>query len=163
MKSLIYKILFFVGGSLAIMYGSYYFFSINDPKFIKIDPPSSCDFQNNDCTIPLPQGGTVFFSIAPRPVPFADPFKVIVKFDNTNLAIQSVMVDFTALLEDAGYRRPQLKKISNQEFSIQTDLSHCKDEEMLWQVTVLIRLEKDTLAIPFKLHTYRTKKTEENK
>ncbi|GIL18277.1 MAG: hypothetical protein BroJett040_20280 [Oligoflexia bacterium] len=147
------KVLLVLCSAAGLMGLFFYLFSLSAPKTIRINPPSDCNLHKEECRVQLPGQSFLTLSLTPRPIPFSDPFLIAVRLEN--IEVDSVEVDFFGKSGDTGFKRPVLREENPGLYQTTTDLTHCQEPEMEWQVTVLLTQGKDTLAIPFQVVTLR--------
>ena len=113
----------------------------------------SCDLQQTDCEVALPNGGRVGLSITPRPIKGLKPLQI--RVETEGIQAQAVEVDFRGLGMNMGYNRPQLKPESATRYVGMGVLSVCILERMTWEATVLLKTTDGVMAAPFQFDTTR--------
>ncbi len=116
-------------------------------------PLDGCDLQKQACRRALPGGGTLEFSITPRPIPLVAPLKLRVRLEGVEA--RRVEVDFAGLNMNMGYNRPRLKRAGAGVFEGEGYLPVCIRRHMEWEAQVLLYLRHRVLAVPFRFDTYK--------
>lgn len=115
-------------------------------------PLSDCDLNAGPCRAGLPGGGTVELSLSPRPIPSLAPLQLEVKTEG--MVADRVEVDLAGVDMNMGYNRPQLAPTTEPgRFFAPASLPVCTTGTMTWQVTVLIRSDGRSLALPFRFRS----------
>ena len=109
-------------------------------------PFTSCSPALQPCTMMLPNGHTLDFSIEPRPVKPLQP--LLMKVTAEGAEVRSVDVDFNGTDMDMGYNRVSLTR-DQQGFSGQAMLPVCVTGTMTWTATVLLTTPTQRIAVPF--------------
>ena len=109
-------------------------------------PVASCSPAFQPCTMTLPNGRTLDFSIEPRPVKPLQPLLLKVTAEGTEA--QSVDVDFNGTDMDMGYNRVSLTR-DQHGFSGKAMLPVCVTGTMTWTATVLLTTPTQRIAVPF--------------
>jgi len=109
-------------------------------------PRPSCDPSVEDCTIPLPRGGQLTLSIAPRPVRALQ--KLSLQVEIAGMKAEKVEIDFDGVDMSMGYNRPVLSGDGGR-FSGQATLPICVTGTMTWKATVVVTTENERFAAPF--------------
>lgn len=115
---------------------------------ITVQPQPGCDLQRTPCEAALPGGGTVQFSITPRPIPMVAPLQLEV--DLRGREASKVEVDFTGANMNMGLNRPELKAMGEGRFTGQGTLPVCVTGSMDWQATLFLEAGRERIAIPFR-------------
>ena len=116
---------------------------------VTVQPDSSCDLQQQACTVKLPNGGEVTLAMGTRPVPMVKPFEVQVT--TSGFTPGRIDIDFAGVDMNMGYNRPELLARGNGRFTTGATLPVCITGLMDWQVTLLIERGSESIAIPFRL------------
>ena len=110
-------------------------------------PPAPCDVGlTGTCTVFLPDGRRLAFSIAPHPVRALHPLQLHASLSGNEA--QKIEVDFDGTEMRMGYNRVLLKENAGR-FSGHAMLPVCITGTMTWAATVLITTESGTVAAPF--------------
>ena len=109
-------------------------------------PVSTCSPELQACSVALPDGRQLDFSIEPRLIKALQPMHLKVAIEGAE--VESVDVDFNGAEMDMGYNRTRLAK-GQQGFSGQAMLPVCVTGTMIWTATVLLGTPKQRVAIPF--------------
>ena len=107
---------------------------------------SSCSPALQPCTMTLPNGRTLDFSVEPRPVKPLQP--LLLKVIAEGAEAQSVEVDFNGTDMDMGYKRVSLTR-DQHGFSGKAMLPVCVTGTMTWTATVLLTTPTQRIAVPF--------------
>ena len=110
-------------------------------------PTSTCNPSQDACTVDLPGGGKLDFSIEPRPIKALQPLRL--KTATQGLDVQGIEVDFNGTDMDMGRNRVVLTK-DGQGFSGQAMLPVCVTGTMSWTAMVLLTSRNTRLAVPFQ-------------
>ena len=108
----------------------------------------TCDLHKTACAASFSNGGSLVFSITPRPLKPLSP--LVLNVELSNLQAEQVKVDFQGIGIDMGFYRPELNRDSDKRFSGEASLSVCTLDKMLWQATVIIKSAEGTLIAPFR-------------
>lgn len=111
-------------------------------------PEPTCDLHRAPCSLRLPEGGRISLSLAPRPIPVAQPLTVEVVL--SDLVADAVAVDFSGVEMSMGYNRQALRPAGQGRFVGQATLPVCVTGRMLWQATVLVEKGSTRIAAPFR-------------
>lgn len=126
---------------------------LNAPQEISLPLDSTCDLHQKPCTSELPGGGSLEFSIEPRPIPVLRPLTLQVHV--IGIAARSVEVDFSGVDMKMGFNRSRLEPGKDGLFTGQASLPVCVRDKMAWQATVLIESDGKRIAVPFRFVTKR--------
>lgn len=116
---------------------------------VTVQPQPGCDLHRTPCGAALPGGGSLLFSITPRPIPMVAPLQLEVAV--SGLDATRVEVDFTGVNMNMGLNRPELKPLGDGRFGGQGSLPVCVTGAMDWQATVLVETARERIAVPFRL------------
>lgn len=114
-------------------------------------PDPACDLHRGACQVALPSGGSLSFSLSPRPIPVISPLAVSVDLEGTRA--DRVMVDFAGVNMNMGFNRPGLEAVPGSEgrrFAGQATLPVCVTGRMTWQATVLVESGAQRIAVPYR-------------
>jgi hypothetical protein len=109
---------------------------------------AGCDLQQGPCTATLPQGGTIEFSITPRPIPFLQTLRVEV--DVSGVDAEKVEVDFAGESMKMGYNRGPLAAFGGGRWAGEASLPVCVTGRMTWVATVLVETGRQRIAVPYR-------------
>lgn len=109
-------------------------------------PRSSCAPSIQDCTIPLPHGGQLQLSIAPRPIRPLQ--KLSLKVRITGVKAEKVEIDFDGVDMSMGYNRAILSGDGGTFFG-EAMLPVCITGTMTWKATVIVTADNERFAAPF--------------
>jgi len=116
---------------------------------LTVEPDPACSLQEGPCSVSLPDGDMLRFSVGTRPIPMVKPFELRVEA----AGIRNVSVDFAGVDMDMGYNRPQLAERSPGVFTGEATLPVCVTGRMTWQATLLLETSTARVAIPFRFVT----------
>lgn len=120
---------------------------------VSLAPPSGCDLQKNPCGVALPGGGTLSFSILPRPIPLLAPLQLEVALSGREAS--KVEVDFAGVDMDMGFNRTALANQGGGRYTGAASLPVCASGGMDWQATVMIESGQERIAVPFRFAARR--------
>lgn len=134
---------------LGVVAAGYRYSDLLLPKAdVALRPLPGCDLQKTACRAELPEGGSLEFSITPRPIPLAAPVRVQVSV--AGMEARTVEVDFAGVTMNMGYNRPQLAAAGDGRFAAEATLPVCVTGEMEWTATVLVESGRRRLMAPFR-------------
>ncbi|QKT03934.1 hypothetical protein HUS23_08945 [Ectothiorhodospiraceae bacterium 2226] len=116
-----------------------------------LDP--DCDLHSAPCSTPLPYGGTLELSLAPRPIEMLQPLALEVRLQGVQPA--AVAVDFSGVEMFMGYNRVPLTERAPGFYAGTGMLPVCVTERMTWEVQVLLETAQGPVAAPFRFETTR--------
>ena len=116
---------------------------------LTVAPDPTCSLQEGACSVSLPEGGVLRFSVGTRPIPLVKPFELRVEASGA----RNVSVDFAGVDMDMGYNRPALAERSPGVFTGEATLPVCVTGRMTWQATILLDTPAARLAVPFRFVT----------
>ena len=111
-------------------------------------PDPACDLHRGSCGASLPGGGSVRFSITPRPIPTLSQLQMEVAL--TGREAGKVEVDFAGIDMNMGLNRPELAAQGGGRFTGQGSLPVCVTGRMDWLATVMIDTGSERIAVPFR-------------
>lgn len=114
-------------------------------------PDPACDLHRGACRVALPSGGSLSFSLTPRPIPVIAPLAMQVELEGANA--DRVSVDFAGVSMNMGFNRPGLEPVAGaagRRFSGQATLPVCVTGRMIWQATVLVESGAQRIAVPYR-------------
>lgn len=118
---------------------------------ITATPDPACDLHRGACRVALPSGGSLSFSLAPRPIPVVAPLEMNVELEGTRA--DRVAVDFAGVSMNMGFNRPGLEPVAGTDgrrFTGQATLPVCVTGRMTWQATVLVESGAQRIAVPYR-------------
>ncbi|WP_306607511.1 hypothetical protein [Azonexus sp.] len=118
---------------------------------LSIAPDPSCNVQQQACSVALPGGGSLVFSVNTQPIPLVKPFEV--KVEVRGSSAKNVAIDFAGVDMEMGFNRPQLAERSAGIFIGEATLPVCVTGHMTWQATVLLETSDARIAVPFRFVT----------
>ncbi len=122
------------------------------PQAIEL-PRSTCDLQAGPCSVALPGGGELSFTIEPRPIPVLRPIRLEARLSGASAS--SVEVDFSGVDMKMGFNRPALQSAGAGRFSGEATLPICTTDSMAWRATLLVNSGGKLYAAPFEFTTKR--------
>jgi len=123
------------------------------PKADVAIPLSKCNLNLHSCATNLPGGGSVEFSVEPRPVPVVRPLALRVTV--AGIEPEKVEVDFAGTAMNMGFNRPQLQRAAPGRYEGRTTLPVCVSGTMEWQATVMLTVGDRVIALPFRFDAGR--------
>jgi len=114
---------------------------------------AGCDLQKSACAAALPRGGHLEFSISPRPIPVAHPFRIEVAVNG--IESRRVEVDFSGETMNMGYNRSELSRTGSGRYAGEVSLPVCVSGGMAWLATVIVETDGQRIAVPFRFETGR--------
>lgn len=114
-------------------------------------PEAGCDLQRGPCRAAFPGGGSLEFSIAPRPIPPVSPLALEVRV--AGRPADKVEIDFAGVDMNMGLNRPQLSPSGEGRFIGRASLPVCVTGAMDWRATVLVDSGRERIAVPFRFST----------
>lgn len=120
---------------------------------VSVFPDATCDLQREACSVALPGGGQVELVMGTRPIPMVKPFRVEVKVTGTEPKL--VEVDFAGIDMNMGLNRPVFQKQADGLYAAEVTLPVCISGLMDWQVTVLLEIGSQHIAIPYRFSSGR--------
>lgn len=127
------------------------FLAPSGPTVLPLD--ETCSLSREICSMRLPDGGTLEFSLGPRPVPILKPLKLEIRIANsTALPLE---VDFTGVDVPMAFNRAYPASAADGAYTAQTMLPVCASGRMAWQASVLLEKGDDRFLIPFRFETER--------
>lgn len=118
---------------------------------ITATPDPACDLHRGACRVSLPSGGSLSFSLTPRPIPVVVPIEMTVELEGASA--DRVAVDFAGVSMNMGFNRPGLVPVAGSEgrrFTGQATLPVCVTGRMTWQATVLVESGVQRIAVPYR-------------
>jgi hypothetical protein len=114
-------------------------------------PIAACDPGLQECRVALPDGRTLGFTIAPRPIVPLRPLELTVLLDGP--APQEVRLDLNGADMEMGLSRAMLHAEAPGRYVGRTSLPLCVTGRMRWQATLHLRESGGTLSLPFQFYT----------
>jgi hypothetical protein len=111
-------------------------------------PLSNCNLNLQICAADLPGGGSIEFSVEPRPIPVVRPLALRIAVEG--IEPEKIEVDFAGTAMNMGFNRPQLKRVASGRYEGQTTLPVCVSGGMEWQATVIVTAGGKVIALPFR-------------
>ena len=121
------------------------------PTVLQLD--ESCSLSRETCSVPLPDGGTLKFSLGPRPVPILKPLTLEISIAGSNA--NPVEVSFTDVNVPMAFNRAYPTQATDGVYTAQTTLPLCASSRMVWQSSVLLEKGDGRLLVPFRFETER--------
>ncbi|MDP3483540.1 MAG: hypothetical protein Q8S05_09565 [Sulfuricella sp.] len=123
------------------------------PTVLPLD--ETCSLSRETCSVRLPDGGTLKFSIGPRPVPLLQTLTLEIHIEGSN--IRPVEVDFSGVDVPMAFNRAYPAPAPGGVYTAQTMLPLCASGRMVWQASVLLEKGDSRLLVPFRFETERGK------
>lgn len=121
------------------------------PTVLPLD--ETCSLSRETCSVRLPDGGTLKFSLGQRPVPLLKPLTLEISIAGSNA--NPVEVSFTGVDVSMAYNRAYPAPATDGVYTAQTALPLCATGRMVWQAAVLLEKGDDRLLVPFRFETER--------
>jgi hypothetical protein len=123
-------------------------YQLHREKIITADVNVACDLHRQACKAQLPDGREISLSISPKPI---KPLVVLdLNVSTSKVKVNNLKVDFQGIGVDMGFYRPELVEQGDGQFAGTAKLSVCTLDKMLWQATVIIRNDEETIIAPFR-------------
>ncbi len=113
----------------------------------------ACNLRTGTCTVELPEGGKVHFTMSPNSIPLLKPIALDVKIEGVDAT--NVMVDFEGIGMDMGSNQSALSKTKSNHFLGTTILPACSHQKMEWQANVQLTTKQGVISAPFRFYTVR--------
>lgn len=111
----------------------------------------NCSPSRETCAARLPDGGILFFSLAPRPVALLKPLTLEVRIEGSNM--RPIEVDFSGVNAPMAFIRAYPAVNNEGSYAAQTTLPVCANGRMMWQATVRLENGDHSLLAPFRFET----------
>jgi len=113
----------------------------------------TCSLSKETCSARLPDGGTLKFSLGPRPVPLLQTLTLEIRISDSDA--HPVEVGFTGVDVPMAFSRAYPAPAPGGIYTAQTMLPLCASDRMVWQASVLLEKGDDRLLVPFRFETER--------
>lgn len=113
----------------------------------------ACNLSSEPCAVSLPSGGTLRFSLGPRPVPLLKPLALELHVEGSSARVTEV--DFSGVTLPMAFNRVHLNQESAGKFTGVATLPLCSSGRMVWQATALLEDGNRKLYVPFRFETGR--------
>lgn len=113
----------------------------------------TCSLSAGACTVSLPDGGTLRFSLGPRPVPLLKPLGLQLRVEGSGA--RATEVDFSGITVPMAFSRAHLSAHGGGRFGGEATLPLCGAGRMVWQATVLLEDGQRKIYAPFRFETGR--------
>lgn len=125
-----------------------------DPDLtLPVDP--KCVLNEVACKTLIESGGSVSFSIGPRPILGASP--LVFKLQAENLDIQSVALDLQGVSMNMGSYRFELEADGKGGYLAEGNLPVCVRNQMQWQADIWLQTRKQGLIkLPYFFTAYKS-------
>lgn len=121
------------------------------PRFATLPLDETCSLSGGVCTVSLPGGGRLEFTLAPRPVPLLKPLNLELRVEGSRA--RAVEVDFTGVNVPMAFNRAHLSAADAGRYDGQTTLPLCSSGRMVWQAMVRLEDGERTIYAPFRFET----------
>lgn len=111
-----------------------------------------CDLHQGECSLSLPDLGTVSLSITPRPIPVIKPIQVTVK--TQGFEAKSITVDFNGVNMNMGINHYKMVQKAPDQFVAESLLPVCVRNSMSWQADIQVETDKGGYVFPFRFDTF---------
>ena len=119
----------------------------------ELELDQSCDLHNEACSLNLPNGGRVSFSIEPRPIPLLQTIQL--KVDVESIEASTITVDFQGTTMNMGLNRFGLKSTGAGSFQGTGALPVCIRNSMEWKAQVMIKTPDGVYIAPYTFVTQK--------
>lgn len=134
---------------MLVVLGKALFLPPAGPAVLQLD--ASCSPGREDCTVRLPDGGILRFSLNPRPVPLLKPLTLEIHIEGSTM--RPVEVDFSGMNVPMAFTRAYLTVDNKGGYGAQTTLPVCASGRMVWQARVRLENSEHRLIAPFRFET----------
>lgn len=121
------------------------------PAMLPLD--ETCSLSRETCSVRLPDGGVLKFSLGPRPVALLKPLTLEIGISNSTA--RPLEVDFNGVDVPMAYNRAYPAPMTDGVYTAQTTLPFCASGHMVWQAAVLLEKGDGRLLVPFRFETGR--------
>lgn len=119
----------------------------------ELDLDQSCNLHNQSCTLHLPEGGSVNFSIEPRPIPLLQTLTLDVEVKSIDAS--AVTVDFQGTTMNMGLNRFNLHNTGSGTFQGTGALPVCIRNSMEWKAQVIVKTRDGVYIAPYTFITQK--------
>jgi len=123
------------------------------PRFTVLPLNEACNLSSGACSVTLPDGGRLEFTLAPQPIPLLKPLSLELRIEGSRA--RAVEVDFTGVNLPMAFNRADLTPEGEDAYSGQAILPLCANGRMEWRATVLLEDGKRQIYVPFRFETLR--------
>lgn len=123
------------------------------PKQLVMPLDTACSLSSATCLTDLPGGGSLEFTLGPRPTPLLKPLALDIRI--TGSRARALEVDFTGVDVPMAFNRAHLAPQSEGAYSGQARLPLCASGRMEWRATVLLEDGTRRIHVPFRFETER--------
>lgn len=124
-------------------------FAPEKPLTLPLD--ATCSLSSDTCSATLPDGGTLEFTLGPRPTPLLKPLAVAVRIKGSDA--RAVEVDFSGVNLPMAFNRADLIRDGDGAFVGQANLPLCSTSRMEWRATVRVESAGKKTYLPFRFET----------
>lgn len=121
------------------------------PTLLALD--ESCSLSSATCTMSLPDGGRIEFTLGPRPVALLSPLELEIRVSGSKA--RALEVYFTGMNAPMAFNRAYLVSSKDGVYGAKTGLPVCATGRMVWQATVLLEGSDRQILAPFRFETER--------
>lgn len=130
---------------LAVL-GKMLFLTPAGPTVLTLD--DTCNLSRETCSVHLPDGGILEFSLGPRPVPLLKPLTLQIRMSNSTA--RQLEIDFKGVDVPMAFNRAFPAPTTGGVYNAQTTLPLCASGRMAWQASVLLEKGDSRLIVPFR-------------
>lgn len=123
------------------------------PKPLVMPLDAACSLSRASCRAALPGGGSLEFTLGPRPTPPLKPLALDIRIIGSRA--RALEVDFTGVDVPMAFNRAHLAPQSEGAYSGQARLPVCTSGRMEWRATVLLEDGTRRIYVPFRFETER--------
>ena len=121
------------------------------PTVLPLD--ETCSLSRETCSARLPDGGSLKFSIGPRPVPLLQTLTLEIRISDSDA--HPIEVGFTGVDVPMAFSRSYPAPATDGVYTAQTMLPLCASGRMVWQASVLLEKGDGRILVPFRFETER--------
>lgn len=123
------------------------------PKTLVLPLDPTCSLSAGPCSVELPGGGSLEFTLGPRPTPLLKPLALDIRVAGSKA--RAVEVDFTGIDVPMAFNRADLATAGGGAYSAQAALPLCASGRMEWRATVRLQDGGRQIYVPFRFTTER--------
>lgn len=123
------------------------------PKAIVLPLATTCSLSAGPCAVDLPGGGSLEFTLGPRPTPLLKPLALDIRIAGSNA--RALEVDFTGVDVPMAFNRADLTSTETGRYAGQAALPLCANGRMEWRATVRLEEAGRQIYVPFRFTTER--------
>ena len=138
--------------AVAGVFGYKLLWPLLNPEVVAEAPlDNECQLQEGACTARLPEGGSLTFSIRPRPVYAMQELNLEARYEG--MEVYGMEVDFSGVDMNMGFNRFPMEEAGPGRYTGSAVLPVCIRDRMAWDVTVYVRTGDGRVVFPFRVET----------